>query len=94
MHNNEWRSSIVDVGAELAIRVNARAYWRKLKRRLKQEGGKVMIFCHTLKLLAPDGKPRKTGCFQNTEGMFRIVPSILSTTGRLATATRLKGKEA
>ena len=36
-----------------------------------------MTFCHGLKLQAPDGKQRVTGC-ANTEGLFRIIQSIPS----------------
>ena len=36
-----------------------------------------MTFCHGLKLVAPDGKFRKTDC-ANTEGIFRIIQSIPS----------------
>ena len=57
--------------------VDAGAYWRKLKQRLKEEGSEVVTNCHGLKLLAPDGKMRETDCL-NTEGMFRIIQSIPS----------------
>jgi hypothetical protein len=50
------------------------AYWRKLKQRLSKEGTEVLTFCHGLKLNAPDGKMRETGC-ANTEGVFRIIQS-------------------
>jgi DNA-damage-inducible protein D len=35
-----------------------------------------VTICHGLKLVAPDGKLRETDC-ANTEGVFRIVQSIL-----------------
>jgi DNA-damage-inducible protein D len=67
----------VDVCAILTESADPGAYWRKLKQRLKKEGSEVVTFCHGLKLVAPDGKFRKTDC-ANTEGIFRIVQSIPS----------------
>ncbi|ODS35708.1 MAG: hypothetical protein A7316_10605 [Candidatus Altiarchaeales archaeon WOR_SM1_86-2] len=55
-HNDEWYFSVVDVCEVLTDSVNAGAYWRKLKQRLKEEGSEVVTNCHGLKLLAPDGK--------------------------------------
>ena len=77
IHNNEWWFSVVDVAEVLTDSVDAGAYWRKLKERLKHEGSEVVTNCHGLKLPAPDGKMRETDC-ANTEGMFRIVQSIPS----------------
>jgi len=37
-YNNEWWFSVIDVCGILTESVNAGAYWRKLKQRLKQEG--------------------------------------------------------
>ncbi|MBW2145075.1 MAG: Bro-N domain-containing protein [Deltaproteobacteria bacterium] len=77
IHNNEWWFSVVDVCAILTESADPGAYWRKLKQRLKKEGSEVVTFCHGLKLVAPDGKFRKTDC-ANTEGIFRIIQSIPS----------------
>jgi DNA-damage-inducible protein D len=77
IHNDEWWFSVVDVCAILTESADPGAYWRKLKQRLKKEGSEVVTFCHGLKLVAPDGKFRKTDC-ANTEGIFRIVQSIPS----------------
>jgi DNA-damage-inducible protein D len=77
IHNNEWWFSVVDVCAILTESADPGAYWRKLKQRLKKEGSEAVTFCHGLKLIAPDGKSRKTDC-SNTEGIFRIVQSIPS----------------
>ena len=74
---NEWWFSVVDVAEALTESADAGAYWRKLKQRLKEEGSEVVTFCHGLKLIAPDGKLRKTDC-ANTEGIFRIIQSIPS----------------
>ncbi len=77
IHNDEWWFSVVDVCAILTESADPGAYWRKLKQRLKKEGSEVVTFCHGLKLIAPDGKFRKTDC-ANTEGIFRIIQSIPS----------------
>ncbi|MDO8311209.1 MAG: Bro-N domain-containing protein, partial [Sideroxyarcus sp.] len=76
-HNKEWWFSVVDVCGVLTDSPDAGAYWRKLKQRLGAEGSEVVIFCHGLKLEAPDGKQRVTDC-ANTEGLFRIIQSIPS----------------
>ncbi|MBI5416684.1 Bro-N domain-containing protein [Candidatus Poribacteria bacterium] len=75
--NNEWWLSVVDVCGVLTDSVDAGAYWRKLKERLKEEGSEVVTFCHGLKLEAPDGKLRETDC-ANTEGILRIIQSVPS----------------
>lgn len=77
LYNKEWWFSIVDVVEALVDSADAGAYWRKLKERLKEEGGEVVTFCHGLKLLAPDGKMREIDC-ADTEGVFRIIQSIPS----------------
>jgi prophage antirepressor-like protein len=75
IRNNEWWFSVVDVCGVLTDSIDAGAYWRKLKQRLKEEGSEVVTFCHGLKMMAPDGKLRETDG-ANTEGIFRIVQSI------------------
>ena len=77
IYQNEWWFSVVDVCEALTDSVDAGAYWRKVKQRLKEEGSEVVTFCHGLKLEAPDGKMRETDC-ANTEGVFRIIQSIPS----------------
>ncbi len=77
IYQNEWWFSVVDVCEALTDSIDAGAYWRKLKQRLKEEGSEVVTFCHGLKLTAPDGKMRETDC-ANTEGIFRIIQSIPS----------------
>ena len=76
-YNNEWWFSVIDVCGILTGSVNAGAYWRKLKQRLKQEGDQTVTNCHSLKLPAIDGRMRKTDC-ANTEGILRIIQSIPS----------------
>lgn len=55
-----WYFSAVDVVRVLTDSVDAGAYWRKLKQRLKEEGSEVVTKCHGLKMMAPDGKMRLT----------------------------------
>ena len=42
--------SVVDVIQVLTDSVDATAYWRKLKQRLKAEGNETVTNCHALKL--------------------------------------------
>lgn len=69
--------SIVDVVGALTDSIDANAYWRKLKQRLKQEGNETVTSCHSLKLRAADGKMRLTDV-ADTEQLFRIIQSIPS----------------
>ena len=73
----KWYISIVDVIAVLTESVNPSAYWRKLKQRLKAEGNETVTNCHGLKMLAVDGKMRKTDV-ADTEQLFRLIQSIPS----------------
>lgn len=69
--------SIVDVVQVLTDSVDATAYWRKLKQRLKNEGNETVTICHGLKMPAADGKNRMTDV-ADLEGIFRIIQSIPS----------------
>jgi hypothetical protein len=73
----KWYVSIIDVIAVLTESVDANAYWRKLKQRLKEEGNETVTNCHGLKMLAPDGKMRLTDV-ADTEQLFRLIQSIPS----------------
>lgn len=73
----KWYVSIVDVVAVLTDSVDANAYWRKLKQRLKAEGNETVTNCHGLKMPAPDGKMRMTDV-ADTEQLFRLIQSIPS----------------
>jgi hypothetical protein len=73
----KWYLSIVDVVAVLTESVDANAYWRKLKQRLKEEGNETVTNCHGLKMLAQDGKMRMTDV-ADTEQLFRLIQSIPS----------------
>ena len=77
----EWYFSIVDICAVLTEQENARnasTYWAVLKKRLKEEGAdELLTNCKQLKMLATDGKMRKTDC-ANIEQILRIIQSIPS----------------
>ena len=69
--------SIVDVVKVLTDSVDATAYWRKLKQRLKEEGNESVTNCHGLKMPAVDGKNRLTDV-ADLEQLLRIIQSIPS----------------
>lgn len=48
----DWYFSVVDVIEALTDSVDAAAYWRKLKQRLKKEGNETVTNCHVLKMIA------------------------------------------
>lgn len=73
----KWYFSIVDVVGILTDSVDATAYWRKLKQRLKEEGNETVTNCHGLKMRAADGKMRMTDV-ADTEQLFRLIQSIPS----------------
>ena len=73
----KWYLSIVDVVSVLTDSVDATAYWRKLKQRLKEEGNETVTNCHGLKMKATDGKMRLTDV-ADTEQLLRIIQSIPS----------------
>ena len=73
----KWYFSIVDIIAALTESVDATAYWRKLKQRLKAEGNETVTNCHALKMVAKDGKSRLTDV-ADTEQILRLIQSIPS----------------
>ena len=73
----KWYVAIVDVVAVLTDSIDAAAYWRKLKQRLKAEGNETVTSCHGLKMPASDGKMRVTDV-ATTEQLFRLIQSIPS----------------
>ena len=73
----KWYFSIVDVVAVLTESVDATAYWRKLKQRLKAEGNETVTNCHGFKMPAADGKMRMTDV-ADTEQLLRIIQSVPS----------------
>jgi len=76
-HEEDWWFSVVDVVGALTDSEDPRKYWNKLIQRLREENSEVVTNCHQLKLIAEDGKFRKTDC-ANLEGVFRIIQSIPS----------------
>lgn len=75
--NETWWFSIVDIVAVLTESVDATAYWRKLKQRLKAEGNETVTNCHGLKMRAADGKLRLTDV-ADTGQILRLIQSIPS----------------
>ena len=73
----KWYFSIVDVIAVLTDSPNPQTYWRVLKKRLKDEGNETVTNCNGLKMLAADGKMRKTDV-ADTEQLLRIIQSVPS----------------
>ena len=73
----KWYISIVDVITVLTESKNPQVYWRVLKKRLLAEGNQSVTNCNALKMLAADGKMRKTDV-ADTEQLFRLIQSIPS----------------
>ena len=73
----KWYFSIVDVCAALTDSVDATAYWRKLKERLRKEGNETVTNCHAFKMRAADGKMRQTDVADQQQ-LFRLIQSIPS----------------
>lgn len=77
VENEKWYFSIVDVVEILTESIDAGAYWRKLKERLKKEGNETVTDCHGLKMLAADEKMRFADV-ADTEQLFRLIQSVPS----------------
>ena len=75
--DEKWYFSIVDVIAVLTESENPQTYWRVLKKRLLDEGNETVTNCNALKMVAADGKMRKTDV-ADTEQLFRLIQSIPS----------------
>ena len=73
----KWFISVIDVIEGLTDSVNATAYWRKLKQRLREEGNETVTNCHGLKMKALDGKMRLADV-ADVEQLFRLIQSIPS----------------
>jgi len=76
----KWYFSIVDIIAILTEQSDfqkARKYWNKLKERLKKEGNETVTNSHQLKMIADDGKMRRTDV-ADTEQLFRLIQSVPS----------------
>ena len=73
----KWYFSIVDVVAVLTDSANPQTYWRVLKKRLIEEGNQTVTNCNAFKMLAVDGKMRKTNVADQAQ-LFRLIQSIPS----------------
>ena len=56
--------------------VDATAYWRKLKQRLKSEGNETVTSCHALKMPAADGKRRLGRSVISSEQASDHIPRV------------------
>lgn len=74
----KWYFAIVDVIAILTESLDPKAYWRKLKQRLKEEGNESVTNCHTLKLRAADGKMRLTDVADTEQLEQQLGRSVIS----------------
>ena len=75
-----WYFSVIDIIAALIGQkdsLKAKSYWTTLKNRLKGEGSEVVTKCDQLKMLAQDGKLRKTDV-ANVETILRLIQSVPS----------------
>ena len=75
-----WYFSVIDIVAALTEQLDydrAKTYWTTLKNRLKNEGSELVTNCDQLKMLAQDGKMRKTDV-ATVEVILRLIQSIPS----------------
>lgn len=76
----KWYFSVVDVIAILTEQKGyqgARNYWKVLKHRLVKEGNETVTDCNRLKMIAQDGKMRKTDV-ADTQQLLRLIQSVPS----------------
>ena len=73
----KWFFSIIDVVAILTDSPRPRKYWNALKTKLQAEGSELSQNMGHLKMLAADGKMRKTDV-ADTEQLLRLIQSIPS----------------
>jgi prophage antirepressor-like protein len=73
----EWYFSIIDIVEILTESSRPRKYWNDLKTKLKEEGSELSDKIGRLKMIASDGKMRKTDV-ASTETILRLVQSIPS----------------
>ncbi len=72
-----WLFSVIDVIKFLSESRNYRRYWSDLKIKFKKEGSEVYEKIVQLKMVASDGKKRKTDVI-DTENLLRLIQSIPS----------------
>jgi hypothetical protein len=75
--SEKWYFSVIDVIQILTESPRPRKYWNALKTKLKAEGSELSHSLGQLKMLAEDGKMRKTD-IADTEALLRIIQSIPS----------------
>ena len=73
----EYFFSVVDVIGVLTDSKIPKRYWSDLKRKLTEEGSQLYENIVQLKMLANDGKMRKTDAL-DTKGILRLIESIPS----------------
>ena len=73
----KWYFSIIDIVEILTESTRPRKYWNALKTKLKEEGSEVSQKLGQLKMMATDGKMRKTDV-ADTETLLRLIQSIPS----------------
>jgi len=76
----KWYFSVVDIIAVLIGQEDfqaARNYWKVLKNRLNKEGSETVRKCNQLKLVAKDGKMRRTDA-ADVETLLRLIQSVPS----------------
>ena len=73
----EYFFSVIDVVGILSGSKNPSQYWRTLKSRINSESNETVTICNKLKMLANDGKMRKTDVATKKQ-LFRIIQSIPS----------------
>ncbi len=71
----DYYFSVVDVIRVLTDSNIPRNYWSDLKRKLKQEGSQLHENIVQLKMIAKDGKSRKTDTL-DTKGILRLIESV------------------
>ncbi|MCK9304648.1 MAG: BRO family protein [Bacteroidales bacterium] len=75
--NEKWYFSIIDVIEVLTGTDRPRKYWSDLKTKLRKEGSELSENIGQLRLIAEDGKSRKTDV-ADTEQLLRLIQSIPS----------------
>jgi predicted nucleic acid-binding protein len=73
----KWYFSIIDIVEVLTDSPRPRKYWNDLKIKLKEEGSELSDKIGQFKMIASDGKMRKTDV-ANTETILRLIQSIPS----------------
>ena len=63
--NDKWLFSVVDIVAALSLSSDPANYWYVLKNRLRKAGSQILTKCKGLRLMAADGRQRKTDCLDS-----------------------------